>query len=638
MLHINDLTYRIGGRILFDQATAVVPAGHKVGLVGRNGTGKTTLFRLILGEVQADGGAAQVHPRASVGTVEQEAPAGGISLIDTVLAADKERASLLTEADTASDPGRIGEIHTRLADIDAHTAPARAATILAGLGFDEAQQQRPVGEFSGGWRMRVALAAALFRSPDLLLLDEPTNHLDLEAALWLETHLRNWRGTLLLISHERNFLNAVCEEIIHVEDHKLNRYVGNYDRFERTRRERQERDAKMRNKQLAQRRHIESFINRFRAKASKATQAQSRLKMLERMEPIASVVDERTIAFDFPTPDPLSPPLMVMDGASVGYEADKPVLRSLDLRIDMDDRIGLLGANGNGKSTLVKLISDRLKPMAGRVQKSSKLKVGYFAQHQLEELNPGGTPVSHLQALQPTEPERRIRAQLGRFGFEGERADTAIEKLSGGEKARLLFALMSREAPHILVLDEPTNHLDVDAREALIHALNAYDGAVILVSHDAHLVSAVCDRLWLVAGGGCQEYEGDVDGYRRSLLEPGSKKATNPRPPKETITEENPSGNPKLDRRARADARAETADLRRVISRAERELEKLNAAFEEVRQALAEPSVYEVDARDRLIDLQTRYSELERDIERTEDAWMTASHALEQAMAKAADA
>ncbi|MEQ8666208.1 MAG: ABC-F family ATP-binding cassette domain-containing protein [Rhodospirillales bacterium] len=634
MLHINDLTYRIAGRVLFDQATAVVPAGHKVGLVGRNGTGKTTLFRLILGELQSDSGAVHVHPRASVGTVEQEAPAGNISLIDTVLAADKERAALLIEADTASDPGRIGEIHTRLADIDAHTAPARAATILAGLGFDEAQQQRPVSKFSGGWRMRVALAAALFRSPDLLLLDEPTNHLDLEAALWLESYLRNWRGTLLLISHERNFLNAVCEEIIHVEATKLNRYVGNYDRFERTRRERQERDAKMRNKQLAQRRHIESFINRFRAKASKATQAQSRIKMLERMEPIASVVEERTIAFNFPTPDPLSPPLMVMDGASVGYEADNPVLKNLDLRIDMDDRIGLLGANGNGKSTLVKLISDRLKPMHGRLQKSSKLKVGYFAQHQLEELSPGGSPLSHLQALQPMEPERRVRAQLGRFGFEGERSDTSVEKLSGGEKARLLFALMSRDAPHILVLDEPTNHLDVDAREALVHALNAYEGAVILVSHDAHLVGAVCDRLWLVARGRCEEYHGDVEEYRRSLLEPAARKDRGERKSSSPASELPPQANPKVDRRARAEARAETAGLRRVISRAERELEKLNAAFDEVREALAEPSVYEAESRDRLIDLQTRYSEIERDIERTEEAWMTASHALELAMSR----
>lgn len=626
MLHVNDLTYRIGGRTLFEKATAVVPAGHKAGLVGRNGTGKTTLFRLILGELQQDDGSVNVHPRASVGTVAQEAPAGDITLIDTVLAADRERAALLDEAEHATDPDRIGEIHTRLADINAHTAPARAASILAGLGFDDAAQKRSVSEFSGGWRMRVALAAALFRAPDLLLLDEPTNHLDLEAAMWLEHHLKTWRGTLLLISHERTFLNAVCDEIIHVEARKLNRYVGNYDRFERTRREAQERDAKMRTKQLAQRRHIESFINRFRAKASKATQAQSRIKMLERMEPIASVVEARTVSFDFPTPDPLSPPLVVLDDASVGYEAEKPILKKLDLRIDMDDRIGLLGANGNGKSTLVKLISDRLKPMNGRLQKSSKLQVGYFAQHQLEELNPGGTPVSHLQALQPMEPERRIRAQLGRFGFEIEKADTNVEKLSGGEKARLLFSLMSRDAPHILVLDEPTNHLDVDAREALIHALNGYDGAVILVSHDVHLIGAVCDRLWLVADGTVREYDRDVEEYRRSLLdlparrEPGSKRAA----AKEPV-------NPKDDRKARAEARAETANLRKAIARVERELEKLNTAFDEVKQELARPDIYEPESKRELIELQTRYSEVERDIERAEEVWLKASGALEAA-------
>jgi len=630
MLHVNDLTYRIGGRTLFEKATAVVPEGHKAGLVGRNGTGKTTLFRLILGELQADDGSVNVHPRASVGTVAQEAPAGDTSLIEIVLAADKERASLLSEADRATDPNRIGEIHNRLADIDAHTAPARAASILAGLGFNDAAQQRPISEFSGGWRMRVALAAALFRAPDLLLLDEPTNHLDLEAAMWLENHLKTWRGTLLLISHERTFLNAVCDEIIHVEALKLNRYVGNYDRFERTRRERQERDAKMRTKQLAQRRHIESFVNRFRAKASKATQAQSRIKMLERMEPIASVIEDRTVSFDFPTPDALSPPLVVLDDASVGYETDSPVLKGLDLRIDMDDRIGLLGANGNGKSTLVKLISDRLKPMTGRLQKSSKLSVGYFAQHQLEELTPGGTPVSHLQALQPMEPERRIRAQLGRFGFEMAKADTQVEKLSGGEKARLLFALMSRDAPHILVLDEPTNHLDVDAREALIHALNNYEGAVILVSHDVHLVGAVCDRLWLVAGGTVKEYEKDVEEYRRTLLDlparrdPEEKRAQKNEQTKEPV-------NPKGDRKARASARAETADLRKAITRVERELEKLNAAFDGVKADLAKPEVYEAESKNRLIELQTRYSELERDIEQAEEVWLKASSALEAA-------
>ncbi|MEK9725533.1 MAG: ABC-F family ATP-binding cassette domain-containing protein, partial [Rhodospirillaceae bacterium] len=408
MLHVNDLVYRIGGRTLFEGSTVHVPKGHRVGLVGRNGAGKTTLFKLILGELSADAGSVSVRAQARVGTVAQEAPSGPAALIDVVLAADIERTSLLTRAETATDPHDIADIHTRLADIQAETAPARAARILAGLGFDEAAQRRPCSEYSGGWRMRVALAAALFANPDLLLLDEPTNHLDLEAALWLEAYLATWPGTLVVISHDRTLLNKVVTEIVHLDDKRLTRYAGGYDRFERTWRERQELDAKMRTKQMAQRHHIEAFVERFRYKASKARQAQSRLKMLERMEPIASVAADHTTTFHFPDPDPLSPPLIALDDTAVGYDG-KPVLRDLDLRIDMDDRIALLGANGNGKSTLVKMLAGRLKPLDGKLLKSPKLKVGYFAQHQADELTLSETPYQHLARLMPMATESKVR-------------------------------------------------------------------------------------------------------------------------------------------------------------------------------------------------------------------------------------
>jgi len=627
MLHINDLVYRIGGRTLFDGATLHVPAGHKMGLVGRNGTGKTTLFKLILGELSPDDGAVRVRKGMRVGTVAQEAPGGADSLIEHVLAADTERAELLENAETATDAHDIAHIHTRLADIDAETAPARAARILAGLGFDEANQARPCAEFSGGWRMRVALAAALFANPDLLLLDEPTNHLDLEAALWLEGYLATWPGTLVVISHDRTLLNKVVGGIAHLENLRLTRYAGGYDRFERTRRERQELDAKMRTKQLAQRRHIESFVERFRFKASKARQAQSRLKMLERMAPIASMVEERTVAFDFPDPEPLSPPLIALDGAEAGYDGT-PVLKGLDLRIDMDDRIALLGANGNGKSTLVKLLAGRLKPMTGKLTKSAKLKVGYFAQHQAEELTLSETAYQHLARLMPMATEAKVRAHLGRFGFSGERADVKCEGLSGGEKARLLFAMTSTEQPHILLLDEPTNHLDVDAREALVHALNTYDGAVVLVSHDAHLVELVCDRLWLVADGGCHAFEGDLTDYRDMLTE--SRRARRRADKDETEAPETSAASRKDARRERAQQRAATADLRKSVKDHERRIEKLSADIEALERRLAEPGVYEGPTAT-LMDLQLRHADFKAKLAETEEAWLELSERLETA-------
>ncbi|HJN25623.1 MAG TPA: ABC-F family ATP-binding cassette domain-containing protein [Rhodospirillales bacterium] len=616
MLHINDLTYRIGGRVLFDQASVALPAGHKAGLVGRNGTGKSTLFKMILDEVHPDTGSIKIRNRVRIGTVAQEAPSGPTSLIDAVLAADTERSALLIEAESATEPGRIADIHTRLADIEAHTAPARAAAILSGLGFNEEAQRRPCSDFSGGWRMRVALAAVLFSNPDLLLLDEPTNHLDLEATLWLESYLANWRGTMLVISHDRTLLNASVNEIIHLQATKLTRYAGGYDRFEKTRAERLVNEAKMRTKQLAAQRHIQSFVDRFRAQANKAKQAQSRIKMLARMQPIASMMEERTIAFDFPDPEPLSPPIIALEETEVGYETDKPVLKGLDLRIDMDDRIGLIGANGNGKSTLVKLLSGRLKPMGGKLRKSSKLRVGYFAQHQTDELGVTSTAYQIMATRLADQPESKVRAHLGRFGFGADKADTLVADLSGGEKARLLFAVMSLDKPHVLLLDEPTNHLDVDTRESLVHALNDYNGAVILVSHDPHLIELVCDRLWLVEGGGCRTWEGDLGEYRNKLLD---ERRTNSKSGNAGSGEG--SKNRKQARKERARARAETAGLRKSAREDEKHVVKLEKRKSELESRLSDPEIYEGPTAT-LMELQVKLGKIKTALGEAEDAWM----------------
>ncbi len=619
MLQINGLTYRIGGRTLLDQATVSVAKGRKVGLVGRNGAGKTTLFRLITGEISPDDGEVSVLGRARVGTVAQEAPGGSESLLDTVLAADAELAALTAEAGTAADPDRIAEIHTRLADIEAHTAPARAAAILAGLGFDEAAQRRPCAEYSGGWRMRVALAGALFARPDLLLLDEPTNHLDLEATMWLESYLASWPGTLVVISHERTLLNQVADGIVHLHGRKLTAYRGGYDTFEKTRRERLAREAGLRARQLAEQRRIQAFVDRFRAKATKARQAQSRLKMLARMEPIASVMEERTAAFEFPNPDPAPPPLITMDGVAVGY-GGKAVLRDLDLRVDMEDRIALLGANGNGKSTLVKLLAGRLDCLDGRMRRPRKLKAGYFAQHQADELDLKATPLVLASRALPDATETKVRAHLGRFGFGVDKAETSAADLSGGEKARLLFCLMSIEAPHILLLDEPTNHLDVDAREALAHALNAYEGAVVLVSHDPHLVEIVADELWLVEDGGCRRFDGDLGDYRRHLIE-------RTRTAKRTQNGDAAAVSRKDERRARARAREATADLRKQAKEAEKRLERLGRRRAEIETVLADPATYEGSTAD-MLELSRKLAKIDNEIAAAESAWLEAEEAL----------
>jgi ATP-binding cassette, subfamily F, member 3 len=632
MLHINDLTFRIEGRILLDKATVGIPAGHKVGLVGRNGSGKTTLLRLIAGELAPDDGAVNVPRAARIGTVAQEAPGGPDSLIAFVLAADKERARLLAEAETAHDPARIADIHERLADIRAHAAPARAARILAGLGFDEAAQQRPCAEYSGGWRMRVALAAMLFAEPDLLLLDEPTNYLDLEGAMWLEDYLADYPHTVLIVSHDRDLLNRSVGAILHLAQGKLTLYTGGYDAFEEARREKQRLDLKLKKKQDDERRHIEAFITRFKAKASKAAQAQSRIKALARMQPIAEQIEERVAPFLLADPaKALASPLIRLEGAAAGYVTDRPVLQDLDLRLDADDRIGLLGANGNGKSTFAKLIAGRMAAMAGRRYASDKIVVGYFAQHQMDDLPAGKTPYQHMLDLMPEATEAQRRARLGALGFGFDKADTKAENLSGGEKARLLFALATFHGTHLLILDEPTNHLDVDAREALVRALNDYEGAVILITHDRHLIEACVDRLWIVRDGTVRAYDGDVDRYRvECLAERGGPDGAAAR------GKANGAGRttPQEARRKAAELRASLAPLKKSVTKAEAEIERLSLQIATIDAALADSGLYARNAA-RAQALARERGELARARSQAEAAWLAASEAYEAAAAQA---
>ncbi|HEX8482592.1 MAG TPA: ABC-F family ATP-binding cassette domain-containing protein, partial [Allosphingosinicella sp.] len=497
MLNLNAITVRLGGRTILDGATASLPPGGRIGLIGRNGAGKSTLMRVVAGLLDPDEGSAEMPRAARIGYIAQETPAGEASPFETVLAADEERARLLHEAEETQDAHRLGDIHDRLNAIGAHAAPARAARILVGLGFDEEMQQRPLDSFSGGWRMRVALAALLFSGPDLLLLDEPSNHLDLEATLWLENFLKGYRATMLIVSHERDLLNNVADHILHLEQGKVTLYPGGYDAFEKQRAERLAQLESARANQAAQRARLQDYIARNSARASTAKQAQSRVKALARMAPIAAVAEDPSLTFDFPSPAELKPPLVQLDMAAVGYSPGNPVLSRLDLRLDPDDRLALLGRNGNGKTTLARLLAAQLPAMEGEIRASGKLKVGYFTQYQVEELNGDETPLQHMARLMPKATPAAVRAQLGRFGFSGLKAVMRVGDMSGGERARLALALITREAPHLLILDEPTNHLDVDAREALVQALNDYRGAVVLVSHDRHMLELTTDRLVL---------------------------------------------------------------------------------------------------------------------------------------------
>ena len=621
MLHVNDLTYRVGGRLILDHATAAIPEGHKVGLVGRNGSGKTTLLKLMLGELGPESGSVSVPRRARIGSVAQEAPGGEESLLEVVLAADKERATLLVEATTASDAHAIADIQTRLADIDAHSAPARAARILSGLGFGEDQQQGPCSALSGGWRMRVALAAALFADPDVLLLDEPTNYLDLEGTIWLKSFIRGYRHMVIIVSHDRDLLNDAAESILHLDQGKLTFYQGNYDSFERQRRERQALQAKFRKKQDEARRHMMSFVDRFRYKASKARQAQSRLKAIAKLEPVAEMVEARVAPFFFPNPQkPLSPPLIRFESGAAGYAVGAPVLRHLDLRIDSDDRIALLGQNGNGKSTLAKVLCGKLQLLGGEMRHHKQMSVGYFAQHQLDELKAERTPYDYFRALMPDASEAQRRARLGAYGFGANTADSKCMTLSGGEKARLLFALAAFKAPHLLVLDEPTNHLDVDSREALIHAINDYEGAVVLISHDRHLIETTVDRLWLVAEGTVKPFDGDIEDYTAFVLDRTRAQKRN----RSAARKANGSGDP-----APRPAQRNEAFLLKLIGEIDATLNELQAKIGVLDRALADGRLYAEEPQKARSFSQLR-AELQRSLESTESRWLETQGELDR--------
>ena len=607
MLHINDITLRLGPRVLFDKASAALPEGARIGFVGRNGTGKTTLFRMIADELSPDTGEISIPKQMKMGRVEQEAPGGPGSLIDFVLAADVERARLMSESETATDPHRIAEIQTRLVDIDAHSAPARAARILAGLGFDFEAQERPLSSYSGGWRMRVALAAVLFSAPDLLLLDEPTNYLDLEGTLWLIDYLQRYPATILVISHDRDMLDAVCNHILHLNHSKLTLWSGNYTSFEKQRREQQAIEQKHKKKQDEQRKHMQAFVDRFRASATKASQAQSRLKALAKMEPVTALVDGDVMPIILPSPEkPLKPPIVAMDHVHVGYDG-KAILKNLNLTIADDDRIGLLGSNGNGKSTFAKLVAGRLLPMAGEVRRSGKLEVGFFAQHQVDDLDEGATPFQCVAPLMKNASEAQIRGKCAQFGFPNVKADTKVAMLSGGEKARLLMGLSTFHGPHLIILDEPTNHLDIDSRAALIEAINEYKGAVILVSHDRYLLDACADRLWQVADGSVKPFDGDMDDYKAMVLgsEPKSKKAE---PIKSSAA---PTPKPQ-------------APLKKRIAALEEKMAKFQGLIERIDQALAEADSF-IAAPQKAALLAKQRSELAKALAAAEDDWLMMS-------------
>ena len=627
MLTISQLTCRVAGRPLIEDSSVAVMDGWRVGFVGANGTGKSTLFRLITGDLQPDGGEISVSARHRVGIVKQDMPDCDTPLIELVLEADTERKQLLADAETVTDPFKIGEVHNRLAEIDAYSAPARAAAILSGLGFNEAQINGPFSALSGGWRMRVALAAVLFQRPELLLLDEPTNHLDLEAIIWLEGYLDSYPHTVFIISHDRELLNRSVDHIIHLYDRKLTLYTGNYDTFERTRTEKLGLQQKMHDKQLAQRAHIQAFVDRFRYKASKARQAQSRIKMLEKMDLVDAVMADRSVRFVFPKPDKLPSPLIALDSVSVGYES-KTVLRGINDTIDRDDRIALLGANGNGKSTLIKLIAGKLTPQAGEMVRMNKLRIGYFAQHQADELDLTSTPYEEmsrrLDKRGEVTREPVVRGRLGQFGFSKDLADTKIGSLSGGEKARLLFCFMSLDAPHMLLLDEPTNHLDIEAREALVEALNNYEGAVVIVSHDPHILERVVERLWLVNAGTVSDFDGDMDDYRRFVIE---RQRAARREEKVKRSDEKAE-----ERRRTAEIRRQLAPLAKKMEQLEKSVARLIEKRLKIEAQMATDDFYQDNVR--VLQVQQEYGQLMKQLEAEEHTWLEAQTAYETAEAQ----
>ena len=620
MLNLNGITVRLGGRTILDRATAALPPYSRIGLIGRNGAGKSTLMKVMIGSLEADDGSLEMPKGTRIGYIAQEAPAGDSTPFDTVLAADTERAALMIESEQEGlDHDRMAEVHERLIAIDAYTAPARASRILVGLGFDEDMQGRPLDSFSGGWKMRVALASLLFSQPDLLLLDEPSNHLDLEATLWLENFLKGYPAMMVVISHERDLLNNVVDHILHLEGGQVTLYSGGYDSFERQRAERAAQLAAAKASQDAQRAKLQDYVARNSARASTAKQAQSRAKALARMQPIAAIAEDPTLSFDFPSPDELKPPLVTLDLASVGYTEGNPILERLNLRIDPDDRIALLGRNGNGKTTLARLLAAQLTPMEGQMSSSGKMRVGYFTQYQVEELDGDDTPLEHMTHQMKGANPGAVRAQLGRFGFSGAKATTKVGKLSGGERARLALALITRDAPHMLILDEPTNHLDVDAREALVQALNEYEGTVVLVSHDRHMLELTADRLVLVDGGTATEFSGTIEDYTDFILGKG--------PAKEKVSK----ADRKDDKKAAAAAREAQAKLKRDVSDAEADLAKLEVVLSAIDRAMFDPASAANEYKNLTMgELSQRRGKIIAAQEAAEARWVATGEALEK--------
>lgn len=629
MLTISNITYRIAGRLIFEDANATIMENWKVGLVGPNGAGKSTLFKLIAGELHADGGEISLSDRYSFGMVRQDLPDDDTPLLEVVLAADTERARLMKESETEEDPNKLGDIFERLIEIDAYAAPSRASIIMAGLGFKEAQLQDPISSLSGGWKMRVALAAALFRQPDVLLLDEPTNHLDLEAVMWLEGYLATYPKTLFVISHDRELLNKCVDHVLHVENKGLTAYTGNYDTFERERAERLNLQQKMHEKQKAQRAHMQAFIDRFKAKASKARQAQSRMKALEKMDVVDAVMAERGLTFRFPQPEELPPPIISIDNADVGYAKGKPVLRSITERIQPDDRIALLGANGNGKSTLMKLIAGELEALVGEVSRTNKLRIGYFSQHQADQFDLDESPYQALARLMQGKKESEVRAKLGQFKFGRELSDNRIGSLSGGEKARLLFAMITHKAPHLLLLDEPTNHLDMDAREALVQALNDFEGAVVIVSHDPSMVERVVDRLWLVGNGRCVPFEGDLEEYRKHVIEQRREEKRAEKKAVAAVVEEAPAPSKKELQKLLGEKKKRHPGLASALEKAEKDLAKLTSKRKALEAEMGAEDFYN-DA-EAVRDAQHAFGKLLGEIEELEAAWLEAQEAFDAA-------
>ncbi len=627
MLTISDVTYRVGGkrgRALLDHASVQIPEGSKLGLVGRNGIGKSTLLDLIRGRLMPDDGDILLPRGFRIGFLAQEAPRGDGTPLAMVLAADGERARLMADLEAGPAPERIAEIEARLDTIGARAAPGRAARILAGLGFDQAMQEGAIDELSGGWRMRVALAAVLFAEPELLLLDEPTNHLDMEASLWLERYLRRYRHSFIVVSHDRQLLNAATTAILHLDGGKLTLYSGNFDAYLKARGAAKVRQAALAQRQDAQRRHMQEFVDRFRFKASKARQAQSRLKALAKLEPVAMIADTPPIELRLPQPAELRPPLITLEKASVGYAEGRPVLSGLDLRLDPDDRIALLGANGNGKTTFARLLAGRLPALSGKITRPSKLVTGFFAQHQIEEMRPEESAFDHLAALMPTLTEEAIRTRLGGFGFGQDKAFVPIASLSGGERARLNLALVTHDTPAMLILDEPTNHLDMETRESLVEALADYSGAVVLVSHDWHLVELVADRLWLVDKGTVRPFEGDLDAYRARLLEREEETFDKPNGANGAVVDARRAA-----RRDAAERRLAAEPLRRKARAAEATAARFAAEQKALDKKLAEPKAFGGHGA-ALTDALKRRAELARLISEAEAEWLEAEMAIEE--------